>query len=193
MKTSLVLFFIIFSFQFLPTEVFAQAIQPDTSGYIIAPKCWSAQFDIGTYINTSSFESYSISVKKHLTTQSALRLGIGYNNTHSSGNDVFGNLNTLTTLPSENKYERIYVAADFLFYPNPRSIMKMFFGGGPTYKFQKNKYNTNDVYYYTNGISEDISSHDSQSWGAGINALFGVEWFPFRNISLIAEYNANVF
>jgi hypothetical protein len=191
MKTTLALIFFL-SLQVVSFNIFAQAISPDSLRYSIQKGSWSAQFEIGSFINTGAFESYLISFKHHFSVKSSVRLGVGLNNSKNSGDDIFMGGDTSITYPSVSKNLTINVIADFLFYANPKSIVKIFIGVGPVYRYRKQEYTTNDIYFTQYGPDINANHHSSESWSAGINAVFGAEWFPFKSISLIAEYNSNI-
>ncbi len=149
---------------------------------------WSVQFELGTYINTTTFEAFLISVKHHFTQKSSFRLGIGYNNSNSSGEDNYNSI----AYPSDNKNLTLNVISNFLFYPNPDSPINLYFGIGPIYKYNQQNGTDNNVFFQSNGTYANVIKNDSKSWAAGLNGVFGAEWFVIKSISIVGEYNANI-
>ncbi len=191
MKTALA-FLLPLVFSFLPGSIlFSQAVVADSSGYLIPKGIWSAQFEVGTFINSGSFEAFLVSIKYHPLRQSGIRVGFGFNNSTSTGNDNYDNRDSVRTYPDNSKNLTFNFSADYLFYANPGSIIKMYFGGGPMYKYKKQENTANDIFFNEAGTFENIHKYNSENWSAGLNLVFGVEWFPFRKISLVAEYNSN--
>jgi len=150
----------------------------DSSVNSLRKGSWSIQFGIGNNLNVAAFNNYSISLKTHLTSKCAIRLGVGGSVSNQSGpltdQGYSGNYS--------NKDYEFQFEVIFMYYFAPKSTLNFFAGAGPvgTYSYTEENRPEGDGNYY----------NKSTSWGLGAKALAGCEWFFMRKISLFAEYEA---
>jgi hypothetical protein len=159
---------------------------------------WALQFAIGSNFTLSSFQGALISVKKHLSPRSALRLGVsavfGSNdatsNQTTNGSDI---LPSELTRTEDYNQQGIQAGLQYLFYPAPAADAHLFFGFGPFGQFSHTTDNYTDVRLPPDP-DETIRTlrGTTDSWGLGLSGLAGVEWFATRCISLHAEYGASL-
>ncbi len=184
---------IIFTFlaAFYP-NVFSQTI--DSSN--LKPKnsltkgSWSVQFQVGWNLQIQAFEGLAISLKRHFSKKTAVRfgLGLGFRGTDddvdvNAGGPYYGDTNIVQTTLNQ-RYYSVVITGSYLIYPNPDANINLYFGFGPRgrYSYRKDEYS-----YYNDG---EIRSYVDKGWSAGINGVFGCEWFPVHYLSFFAEYSA---
>ncbi len=156
----------------------------DTVGYSLEKGSWSLQFQVGNDFQLTSFDGVIVSLKYHFTPKFAFRFGAGMN---LSSNDIQITDFEYSTgeffdEPVSKSVRDFLLTTYFLLYPKPNALFKIFFGIGPrgTYAFSHDEgFNTNIIKI----IRED------EIWSAGLNGIFGVEWFPTGYLSLFGEYS----
>ena len=137
---------------------------------------WALQFRVDSDAILSEFGG-SIAMKRHVSAQSAFRVGFDFG--LSSGE-------ASTTPPSGNGQENdrdaemVGMFVDYLRYTDVESPIHFFWGTGPFGSFSRSK------------NSSRVASSETESvtkvWSAGISGRVGVEWFFTRTLSLHAEY-----
>lgn len=150
---------------------------------------WAFIFEVGTYINSKAFESYSLSSKYHLSDNFALRIGLGFNYSKSEGTENIIDEGFNKQYPSDSKDLDLVSYFNFVFYPISKSEVVMFIGAGPVYQYDEYKSTNINVYYIGSGYSESIRHSERKTWKAGVNVVLGAEWFIFKQFSLLGEYN----
>ncbi len=151
---------------------------------------WALQFTIDQNFTLSSFEGSVASVKKQFSSTRALRLGLSLD--FSRSNDETNRLTKIDTAkPSYSKGfgYTIFVYPTYLFYMNPKDPVNLYLGAGFTaggsYYWSESRQDDNVApsYYY--------QYQQSYSYGGGLTGTIGVEFFPIKNLSIIAEYFAS--
>ena len=152
---------------------------------------WALQFQVSNFVNVSSFQGSTFSLKKHVSDKAAWRLGLTlhfevkdenteiilYPNTNAPG------YNDLTDV-------RIGIALQKVFYPNPTADVNVFWGMGPTYSYEYRLSDRENI--SIDRTYQDKRSFEIHSWSLGINGILGVEWFATKSISFLAEYGTAV-
>lgn len=147
---------------------------------------WALQFTIDQNFTLSNFEGSIASIKKQFSPNRALRLGLSLDFGHTNGEQ---NVRTFydTTQPEFDKYTNFsaFIYPTYLFYVNPASEVNVYFGTGFTlggrYNWRETEQNLEEggVYY---------SWRRTYSYGGGLTGTVGVEFFPMKSFSIIAEY-----
>lgn len=149
---------------------------------------WALQFELGTYINTSFLKNVEISLKPQLSRSSAIRLG-----TSVDLYDRSGESNEFLVAGEDNSSSVGFIVdLNYIHYINPEERVCFYFGIGPLYEYDYNKYdnvNANSSNGYTFKFEYHTSKKEIYYGGTG---LLGMEWFLIERISLIAEYNLAV-
>jgi len=138
---------------------------------------WALQFDInGDLLSVDEF-SGGVSLKRHFSAKSAVRLGIGLDGYTSSeeAENSLGDINDV----DRDAYE-VYLEMLLQRYVNPGAPVNFYWGVGPYVSF----FHTNS----DNVTETQSSSSETDRLGVGARAMIGVEWFAAREISLHAEY-----
>lgn len=194
----------------------AQAEQTETVRNSLTGGSWSMQFRISEDFSLSSFEGSTISLKKHFTDKSALRLGVSVSHSdrnnnavnHSQEEEYFqddrrdtswtvsetepGNLDV-----SDFSQSAAGVSAIYVYYPAPTKKINAYLGLGPAIRYShRSSHNSRDYPTAYNRIDSsaylnrsESSDSDNSSWSYGADFVCGAEWFAASNISFIAEYS----
>lgn len=151
------------------------------------PGAWALQFQVSGLINNiyiSDFQGAGISIKKHLTCQSALRLGFSLGTNISTYNDdYFTNDSVYPTQSRDENTFNLSIRTQYLNYLTNASRLNIYIGFGPqiTYVWSKRE---NDYL--------GINSTKSNSIAFGLNGVAGAELFLSNYISVHAEYGSTL-
>ena len=146
---------------------------------------WAVQFEVGNDFTLRSFDGLIVSLKYHFSPKVALRFGVGANVFSADENWEHKEYYSGFTVdePIDYDYRNYLLIANVLFYPNPGSVLKVYFGGGPraTHSYSFDEYLYDDFRYRR--------QYERSSWSVGLNGVFGCEWFPIEFLSLFGEYS----
>lgn len=142
---------------------------------------WAVQFAVGSNLSIQSFDGLMFSLKYHFTKITALRFGVGIigGSNNSTSETVHG------TSPVLKDNENIYLIGSFLFFPNPKKSIVIYFGVGPRIQYK----HLLDQEVYSRDTANPRFSYEERTWAVGLQLSFGAEWFPTNFLSLFAEYN----
>lgn len=151
---------------------------------------WALQFTIDRDFTLSNFEGSIVSVKKQFSSTRALRLGLSVD--FSQSNNETNRLTKIDTAkPSYSKGfgYTVFVYPTYLFYMNPKDAFNLYLGTGITaggsYHWSESRQDDNEAPSYYYQYQQDYS------YGGGLTGTIGVEFFPIKNLSIIAEYFAS--
>lgn len=151
----------------------------------------SFQFRIQQFLTLSDFQGGIISYKYHFNNHYAFRFGLGIrldNNNKDENKFTFIDSTNYLSNNDITKYEYSFTS-QFLFYVNPQSDIKLFIGLGPYVSFSKNSSNNNSTTLYNDASAVNNSNIMKTTYHSlGISAVYGVEWFFLKKMSLVAEY-----
>lgn len=143
----------------------------------LADGSWSMQFRISDNFTLSTFDGALLSVKKHLSNKTALRLGVSGTYTNSDEDNT-------TTTEYEANSSRYYfgVKLQLIKYIHPESALSFYYGIGPNFGYVRDK---SEVLYEV-----EVSNREdyTRSVNFGLFGSWGLEWFLKHNISVLAEY-----
>ncbi|NWF91144.1 MAG: hypothetical protein HXY50_16990 [Ignavibacteriaceae bacterium] len=157
---------------------------------------WSLQFRISPNFTLSTFDGSNLSAKKHLTSNSAIRFGIGLSGytTDREGTTYLENRSNIFS-EEQSDYESLLInlSCYYLYYPHPQQKINMYCGVGPLISFANfnDKINRQDLSQDTSSI-EKFSEEKYQYYGVGVLGLIGIEWFLNQQISIHAEYGSSL-
>lgn len=147
------------------------------------------QFRITDNFVLNSFQGAAISGKKHISANSAFRLGadLFFNfSTADSKNSIFSGDTTVFTHNSDTNIQRIILDLQYIRYVSTERKIKFFWGTGPTMRFYRGIIETD---YNDSQIDTSfVLKNEDKSWGLGGSGLLGVEWFATSYISFHTEY-----
>jgi hypothetical protein len=147
------------------------------------------QFRIADNFVLNNFQGAALSGKKHISNNSAIRLGFDIFFDISTLDDdrrVFYNDTTITTSDAEGNTERLVLELQYIRYVSTDKKIKFYWGTGPSFRFSNEIVET-DYYDSYNDISRKLKDEDN-SWGAGASGVLGAEWFVASYISFHSEY-----
>ena len=174
------------------TSIIAQS-DTTTQNTSLKKGSWSLQFRYNNKLGFESFKGGNISAKYHFTDKSALRFGVNLNSQNNSINAAFDT--------GSDKYQyledrdlnmiNISIITDYVYYISTKNKFNLFLSGGTIFGVGYSKENR------SNGSSiidstYNISDNKANSWSAGINLSFGVEWFVNHNFSIHGEYQTQL-
>lgn len=142
---------------------------------------WAIQFRILDGFTLSSFDGGSISLKKHWSNVTAVRLGLELNVDHRNVSDerYSGGEIKLTDIDIDRQFIRI--ECQYMRYSKRNTPVYVYWGVGPTVSYLCND---------SDRISEDGANTTitDKRYGVGLSGFIGVECFITRNLSVHAEY-----
>ena len=149
---------------------------------------WALQFQIDNNFQLSTFEGSTFSLKKHTSDGAAWRLALSSSlNFSETENARVTDSDDDPRSESDNSTQSISVSLMRILYPAPKATVNFFWGFGPGFGFSHNSSNSKS---YSTGDAMSETERTTDTWRAGVSGLLGVEWFPHRNISLLAEYES---
>src|SRR4030042_1580885 len=149
-----------------PQVLFSQTSQDSIQNFL-KKGSWSLQFQISQNFTLGTFQGSNLSAKRHLSSSSAIRFGVGlsgYTTDREQGinQDNYNRLSNETQL--DNRLIEVDLNCYYLYYPHPQRRINMYFGGGPLFSFinHDDKVYTQEVYQDT--LNRDIrTDEDFQS------------------------------
>ena len=153
---------------------------------------WALQFQISSNFRLYDFQGMAFSGKYHLSDKKAIRLGLEFDASISSGTDEqyhvspYDTMSTITDIDSNT--QSIELIAQYLVYPSPEAEVNFYFGAGPLVEFFRIDAKSEQISEYADTAYMSRPINYNKTWAAGINGVIGVEWFAAKNISLLGEY-----
>jgi len=142
---------------------------------------WAVQFAVNGDFSIGAIDGLMFSLKRHLSSKSALRFGIGFSGNAGHSDDIDNGFSTT----EKGNFENINLVCSYLYYFNPKGILNIYFGAGPRLSYQHSYRESPDYeFLYLTDYSK------SNTWSAGVQATFGAECFPLKYLSFFAEYTA---
>ena len=153
---------------------------------------WALIFEMGTFIDTQTFESFLFASKYHISKRLGVRTGFGYSsNTNDATNSVqWGDFEK--NYPAGGKNRLLTASASVVFYPISLSAVTLFLGAGTVYRNQSTESNGLWLARTSYGIFEGVIHEERDEWTAGLSGTLGAEWFIFKRVSLVGEYNVSI-
>jgi hypothetical protein len=144
---------------------------------------WALQFRISNNFTLDTFRGTVVSLKRHYSPNTALRLGLTAN--VQSGENTLNFSDVDTSFAFDENTDAVSGRLDFqyLHYANPESRVSLFLGTGPFVQYSRGKYKSNRP--------EDRLERLDKSWGAGVSGVLGVEWSASSVVGIHAEYGVS--
>jgi hypothetical protein len=169
---------------YAPSEIFARVTaQEDTTKSPLEEKDWALQFEIDNNFTLRSFQGTVISTKYHMDVQNAFRLGISLELAKGSQKNNELDAGVEDDSKVDGSVYAINTTLQYVRYPKPKRRILYFYGAGPFLEYMADSYS----------FEEENSYYDEErrSWGLGISAVVGAEWFVTHAISLLGEYGVS--
>lgn len=147
------------------------------------------QFRVTNNFTLSNFQGAALSGKKHISNNSAIRLGVDLFfdfSTRDEDSRIFYNDTTITASDAEGNTQRLALELQYIRYVSTDKKIKIYWGTGPSIRFNNEVVET-DYYDSYNDISRKLKDED-KSWGLGASGVLGAEWFATSSISFHTEY-----
>ncbi|UCE66034.1 MAG: hypothetical protein JSU85_14465 [Candidatus Zixiibacteriota bacterium] len=147
------------------------------------------QFRITNNFVLTDFQGVALSGKKHISKNSAIRLGANLYTEFSTEDEdrrIFSSDTTIASSDAENSAQMLILEMQYIRYASIERRIKLFWGAGPSLRFNREIIET-DYYDGFNNISRRLRD-ENKSWGTGATGVIGVEWFATSDISFHTEY-----
>lgn len=167
----------------------------------LAPGSWSVQFSVQPNFTLASYSGSTLSLKRHLASGNALRLGVSLS-LSTSGDDasnvaVDPSATSSQLLSNDSNFSSIGVNTYYLWYAGQSAPVHAYWGAGPTVSWaRRHDERTNSQTMEFSGqppetsvLVDDIHFKD---WRAGVAGTAGVEWLVAQRVGLFAEYASSL-
>lgn len=152
---------------------------------------WSVQFQIAENLLLSSFQGSTLSAKRHLSAQRAIRFGLSLSADFRDSDRTLEQFDS--DLPSggsnaleNSNNQNILLLSQYMFYPSPSKNINMYFGVGPGFSLGRSSRDQDTA--NVDDATTIGTTLRGTNFSLGVDWAFGVEWFVARNISLLGEY-----
>jgi hypothetical protein len=151
---------------------------------------YALQFQISENFTLSNFQGAILSGKYQLGKRSAVRLGISLHFDDSNFNEQVTYIDTLNANNdskgnSEGNGVGFTVNSQYIAYLVSTNDVGFYFGSGPTFSFRNSDAESE---MYRNSSGKYTTSYSEDFFSIGLDAIAGVEWSFYKNMSLSAEY-----
>jgi len=167
----------------------------------LAPGSWSVQFSVQPNFTLGSYSGSTLSLKRHLASGNALRLGLslGFNR----GGDDFADVNADTFITNTQAAQSdinsvsIGVGAYYLWYSGRAAPIHAYWGVGPSMSWSRGHDDRIQSYTYTYtgqppSAGTSVEEITSRTWQVGVAGALGVEWLVARRVGVFAEYGSSL-
>ncbi|HEU4365242.1 MAG TPA: hypothetical protein VFT13_07225 [Candidatus Krumholzibacteria bacterium] len=190
-------FGLLFLALFIPAAAYAETPSPgdDARKNSLVPGAWAIQFQIEDDIGVKPFNGMSISLKRHVSSQSAFRFGatlsVDFRNDENNDTNVQADTVVATShREDDSNSQGIRIDLLYMRYPASASRVSWFWGAGPLVRYSRSDRESRSTYTTINGSQTRTTDQESDTWGVGGMGTMGVEWFATKEVSFHAEYFA---
>lgn len=153
---------------------------------------YALQFQVDDFLSFSGFSGSLISLKRHFTNHSALRLGVSFSTQAVDYDDDYQNFGEQDTVQTAQKNESgsytLDIRLPYVYYVHPKEEIKLFIGSGPIFSYRHTKVDERKT--MQNNFKKRNDTRDSYS--LGLYSLIGAEWLFHKKMSLSLEYGMYV-
>ncbi len=151
---------------------------------------WALLFQVGPDVSLSSFDGATVSAKKHLAADRALRFGVTASVDFSSDEEELnreeGQQENEVTTETDRNRQFFAVSGQYLKYAFVDRPITLYYGAGPEVGFSR--------------LSQEMSLDQARERTAtrtaievGVLGVLGAEWFVRSDLSLSAEYRSALY
>jgi opacity protein-like surface antigen len=161
----------------------AAAVRAEEDDTPLRAGVWALQFSVAEDFTLSSFDGAAVSIKRHFSPQSALRVGLELDLDDSSTEETRTDTDAESLLAqseSDSNGEAVVVNAAYMRYAQTGRVVRFVWQLGPELSVGR-----------TDGRNSSgplTSETTHKRWSVGLAGSVGVEWFPTRRFGLHAEY-----
>ncbi|MBD3223324.1 MAG: hypothetical protein GF313_01235 [Caldithrix sp.] len=152
-----------------------------------------AMTDLGDF---NSFQGSLISIKYHFSNRWAIRIGVGFDadaRTYQRQQSIDQMDSIYYDFEDELNDRTLRMISQIVYYVRPQATLKLFTGLGPYFEYSRtrldNKKRQLDEKYYGNVYLD----RERNRTALGLSAVYGLEWFFSRQMSLTAEYGFRLY
>lgn len=179
----------------IPNPGYSQNDDKDGRSHSLKPGEWALQFQITDDFGLKPFNGMSLSVKRHISSKSAFRLGVNADLRYTDSDEE-----GFRAIDDTLSYDRLETVSDnslslqfdllYLNYPNAGANINWYWGIGPLVRLSRA--NREMTYSVTDqsATQKTYNKYETNSWQIGVLGALGVEWFATEGISFHAEYRA---
>lgn len=176
----------------LPAQ--AQSSAEDDAGPALRPGAWALQFQVNPNFTLGNFQGTLISAKRHQSAKSAIRLGLSLDAAFDvSESDRFSFRREEDTIQEDERQSEQHIdrlggtlVVQFLYYPSSPGDIRPFLGFGPRLSLARQTSETDPVPPSASVVQ--TRRYEDKAWAAGLDGIFGAEWFIRSNLSVTGEY-----
>lgn len=159
----------------------------------LVPGAWAIQFQIEDDIGLKPFNGMSVSLKRHFTSRSAVRLGATLTLEFDNSDEDYTAIQADTVSFSSSREfdtsaQGVRINLLYLRYPTPGKNVNLFWGAGPVVRYSRSEQNRKDTASSSGNERVDVATYDADLWGVGGMGTLGIEWFATKDVSFHAEY-----
>ncbi|MBI5214218.1 MAG: hypothetical protein HY960_00535 [Ignavibacteriae bacterium] len=152
--------------------------QTDTTQGLDMEGKLALSFQLGGYLQISSFDGSLLSIKKMINNESAWRMGIGLSGSHTEGEEI--RYSDYSVQENDDSRLSVYLTLSKQNYFNNNEKFRGYYGiGGRT--------------DYQHAWGTDVEGYSRETIKFGPSGYLGVEWLVNRQISLTCEYGAYLY
>src|SRR5262245_26382705 len=166
----------------------------------LAPGSWSVQFSVGPNFTLGSYSGSTLSLKRHLASGNALRLGLSLrvSSRGDGATEFIDDSVTTRTRSVDGDFDlwSVGVNSYYLWYAGRAAPLHVYWGLGPNLSYSKGgdsrvTSQTLNAPSQPPQIVTQSDDTDRHGWGIGVSGALGVEWLVARRIGLFAEYGSS--
>lgn len=144
---------------------------------------WALQFRISENFTLSTFKGSVVSLKRHYSPSTAIRLGVSVS--ALTRDDALSTTYPDTTVDYDRDTDNTYGKLDlqYLHYTNPGSGVSLYLGTGPFVQYGKST--------ETEAGPDNRRVRTQKTWSAGATGVLGAEWSLSSVVGIHAEYGVS--
>lgn len=146
------------------------------------------EFQIGSLLNLTNFNSYTFSYRYCINRNSGIRIGL-LTNVNKDDYDIIQQLDSIVYNPLEYSHNYNYkISLQYLYKIMNYNKFSMIFGGGPFISYSKRDSRTESI--YTSYLIKYEDKEKTTSFGLDI--ILGAEYNLTENVILSGEYGLTI-
>jgi hypothetical protein len=179
----------------LPTPNWAQTSTEDRPVGALRSGDWALQFQIVENFALTSFDGLMLSVERHWSPRSALRLGVDLGietsdrDRRSQAADSLHS--SLSTEEGNDNSESVALKMQYVSYSNPEGRLHFYWAAGPSLSYRRGHGELVSKFGDGQSSGTAVETGESHDWGTALAGALGIQWFAARGLGLLAEYGAS--
>jgi hypothetical protein len=167
----------------------------------LAPGSRSVQFAVQPNFTLGSYAGSTLSLKRHLASGNALRLGVSLGFTTLGDDFADVHTDTLFSFSQSSNFDgnasTIGLNALYLWYAGRSAPVHAYWGGGPTIAWsrshdERTQTSTSTPSGQPPNTYTTVDDNRTRGWQVGVAGAVGVEWLVARRVGMFAEYGSSL-